>query len=82
MARLLSRGSTGLDVSELQAGLNFHIRSPATPLKPDGIFGPKTDARVREFQRLSGITVDRPGVVGRVLSPPFIDRLKAWSMHG
>ncbi len=62
MARLLSRGATGLDVSELQAGLNFHIRSPATPLKPDGVFGPKTEARLREFQRLSGIKVD--GLVG------------------
>ena len=62
MARLLSRGAKGLDVSELQAGLNFHIRSPATPLRPDGVFGPKTEARVREFQRLSGITVD--GLIG------------------
>ncbi len=62
MARLLLRGITGLDVSELQAALNFHIRKPAEPLKPDGIFGPLTDARVREFQRRANILVD--GKVG------------------
>lgn len=43
---------------------NFHIRSPATPLKPDKHFGPLTDARLREFQRLAGIQVD--GIVGPV----------------
>lgn len=62
MARLLSKGNTGLDVKELQSALNFHIRSPATPLKPDGNFGPLTDARLREFQRRAGIQVD--GIVG------------------
>lgn len=64
MARLLSMGATGLDVLELQSALNFHIRSPATPLKPDEHFGPLTDARLREFQRLAGIQVD--GIVGPV----------------
>lgn len=63
MARLLSRGSAGADVSELQAALNFHIRKPAEPLDPDGKFGPLTEARVREFQQLAGIKVD--GLVGR-----------------
>lgn len=64
MARLVTRGCTGLDVKELQAALNFHVRSPATPLATDGIFGPLTDARVREFQKLSGITAD--GDVGPI----------------
>jgi hypothetical protein len=58
MARLLSRGTTGVDVSELQAGLNFHVRSPAKPLNPDGTFGPKTEARVREFQKLAALKPD------------------------
>ena len=62
MARLLARGMTGLDVTELQAALNFHVRSPATPLKTDGIFGPLTQTRVRDFQELSQIKVD--GLVG------------------
>jgi hypothetical protein len=56
MARLLVRGVTGLDVKELQAALNFHLRKPFTPLEPDGIFGPLTDARVREFQTRAGLT--------------------------
>lgn len=63
MARQLSRGATGLDVKELQAALNFHLRRPFTPLKPDGIFGPLTDARVREFQRRAGLTPP-DGIVG------------------
>src|SRR5207245_1598735 len=62
MTRLLSRGVTGLDVKELQAALNFHLRRPFTPLVPDGIFGPLTDARVRDFQRRAGLTAD--GIVG------------------
>jgi peptidoglycan hydrolase-like protein with peptidoglycan-binding domain len=62
MERRLSIGSSGLDVSELQAALNFHIRRPAKPLNPDGKFGPLTDARVREFQRRASIGVD--GIVG------------------
>lgn len=63
MARQLSRGSRGSDVSELQAGLNFHIRRPAIPLVPDGIFGPKTEARLREFQAKAKIGVD--GIAGQ-----------------
>jgi hypothetical protein len=62
MARLLSRGTTGLDVSELQAALNFHVRAPATPLKPDGVFGPLTEARVRDFQTRAQLKPD--GLVG------------------
>lgn len=62
MGVMLSKGSTGPEVKELQAAMNFHIRAPATPLKPDGIFGQLTDARVREFQRLAKIKDD--GIVG------------------
>jgi hypothetical protein len=51
-----------LDVNELQAALNFHMRKPAAPLKPDGNFGPLTDTRLREFQRRAGILDD--GIVG------------------
>jgi hypothetical protein len=61
MSRILSKGTTGADVRALQDVLNFHIRR-GEPLKVDGIFGPKTDARVREFQRANGLTVD--GKVG------------------
>jgi hypothetical protein len=62
MPTQLRRGSRGTDVSELQAALNFHVRRPATPLVPDGIFGPKTEARLREFQTQAKIGVD--GIAG------------------
>lgn len=56
MADVLSRGSKGPDVKELQELLNFHLKDK--PLTVDGIFGPETEKRVRAFQRLTGITVD------------------------
>lgn len=49
----LRRGSRGPDVVELQQRLR---------LTADGIFGPKTDRAVRQFQRKSGLKVD--GIVG------------------
>ncbi len=61
MARMLSRGATGSDVRALQDVLNYHIRRGA-PLIVDGIFGPKTDARSREFQGANGLKAD--GIVG------------------
>ena len=61
MARNLSQGTTGQDVRALQDVLNFHIRRGA-PLAVDGIFGPKTNARVREFQSANRLAVD--GIVG------------------
>jgi peptidoglycan hydrolase-like protein with peptidoglycan-binding domain len=60
------RGSRGAAVSELQTRLNVWIaRTPGVGLAPlavDGIFGPKTDAAVRAFQRAGRLLVD--GVVG------------------
>lgn len=61
MSRTLSQGMTGPDVRALQDVLNFHIRR-LEPLNVDGIFGPKTLARVQEFQRANGLKVD--GLVG------------------
>lgn len=46
-------GSAGDDVASLQRALN---------LKPDGVFGPLTEAGVRDFQRRAGLAVD--GVAG------------------
>jgi peptidoglycan hydrolase-like protein with peptidoglycan-binding domain len=57
MARMLSQGMQGQDVRALQDALNFQIRR-GTPLNVDGIFGPKTAERVREFQRANGLAVD------------------------
>jgi hypothetical protein len=39
------------------------MRHPAVPLVPDGIFGPKTEARLREFQTQAKIGVD--GIAGK-----------------
>lgn len=57
MARTLSQGMTGQDVRALQDALNYQIRR-GTPLKVDGIFGPKTLERVREFQRANQFVAD------------------------
>jgi hypothetical protein len=49
------------DVGVVQLGLN-RVLPKATPLKIDGIFGPRTDERVRQFQ--SGRTLKPDGIVG------------------
>ena len=60
--RNLSAGTRGEDVRAVQATLNFQPGLPGPPLDADGVFGPKTDARVRAFQDREGLDVD--GVVG------------------
>jgi peptidoglycan hydrolase-like protein with peptidoglycan-binding domain len=60
---LLYRGSTGIEVAELQRRLKTEYPLYAGHLEVDGIFGPQTEAAVREFQRRTpGLKVD--GVVG------------------
>ena len=61
MDRMLSKGMTGQDVRSLQDVLNYQIRR-GDPLVVDGIFGPKTDARLREFQRSNSLVAD--GIAG------------------
>jgi N-acetyl-anhydromuramyl-L-alanine amidase AmpD len=57
---LLFRGSEGPQVAELQRRLN---EEEGVDLVVDGIFGPKTEAAVRAFQRRTGgLKVD--GIVG------------------
>lgn len=61
----LRNGSTGANVVVLQTSLNRIAQSyPAIPKIPavDGIFGPRTEASVRAFQQIFGLTPD--GVVG------------------
>ncbi len=58
-------GSTGPNVVVLQVALNRIAQSyPAIPKIPavDGIFGPQTEATVRAFQQIFGLTAD--GIVG------------------
>ena len=61
----LRRGSTGPNVVVVQVALNRISQSyPAIPKIPatDGIFGPRTEATVRVFQNIFGLTPD--GIVG------------------
>ncbi len=62
MPRLLSAGATGPDVRDLQSRLNLAPPTQLPPLAVDGIFGPKTRARVVEFQKNKGLVAD--GIVG------------------
>jgi hypothetical protein len=55
----LRRGDRGAFVRQLQDALVAHGRDPG---KLDGVFGPKTDAAVKMFQRIEGLTVD--GIAG------------------
>jgi N-acetyl-anhydromuramyl-L-alanine amidase AmpD len=60
---LLFRGSEGPQVAELQRQLKQDYPAYAGHLVVDGIFGPQTEAAVREFQRRTrGLKVD--GIVG------------------
>ena len=61
----MRQGSTGPNVVVLQVALNRIAQSyPAIPkiASVDGIFGPRTEATVRSFQRIFGLTPD--GIVG------------------
>jgi hypothetical protein len=51
--RILSFGSRGPDVANLQLLLNHHLGLPRRPLVSDGMFGPLTRERVIEFQTLN-----------------------------
>jgi hypothetical protein len=60
--KTLTIGSTGPEVKKLQTGLNL-LPSKLVQLSVDGIFGPKTFDRVKEYQTIAKIIVD--GVVGQ-----------------
>ncbi|WP_428668426.1 peptidoglycan-binding domain-containing protein [Reyranella sp.] len=61
MGRLVRQGCKGADVRAIQDVLNFHVRRLA-PLVVDGDFGPRTHARVTEFQKSNQLQAD--GIVG------------------
>jgi peptidoglycan hydrolase-like protein with peptidoglycan-binding domain len=60
----LSTGAMGSDVSRNQAALNQAGKSRLPSLQVDGLFGPKTKARVMEFQRDHGLAAD--GIIGHL----------------
>jgi putative peptidoglycan binding protein len=55
---MLTHGSRGSDVVELQTRLNLRPPTKLLPLVPDGIFGRKTVERVKEFQRHNALAAD------------------------
>jgi peptidoglycan hydrolase-like protein with peptidoglycan-binding domain len=55
----ISVGANGDAVKRLQRGLR---RTPDPSVTVDGVFGPQTEAKVKDFQSGSGLTVD--GIVG------------------
>jgi peptidoglycan hydrolase-like protein with peptidoglycan-binding domain len=55
---LVRKGDQNHPVKTLQ----YLLRARGHSVAVDGIFGPKTDAAVRDFQRQKGLTVD--GIVG------------------
>jgi Putative peptidoglycan binding domain/Common central domain of tyrosinase len=67
----VKRGSQGEAVKGVQVEINFRNLSgnPALDLKVDGLFGPKTDNAVRDFQQALALeipTVTVDGIVGPV----------------
>lgn len=74
---VLTVGSTGPHVANLQNGLNRVFPGyKGTPLKPDSIYGPATKSVVMEFQRRAGhLSVD--GICG----PNTIARLSGYGIH-
>jgi len=57
---------TDFDVRPVQYLLNQH----GATLDPDGVFGPATDAAIRDFQAAEGLAVD--GIVGNQTWPALI----------
>lgn len=74
----LQVGSQGMAVGYLQDGLNRlpsndpWNASASLPLKVDGIFGPKTSSRVKQFQSRNSLTAD--GIVGPLTRAKLVER--------
>lgn len=62
LSHILRLGMFGQGIDIVQLALNNQPPSSLPPLKVDGVFGPRTEARVREFQRSQGLSPD--GIVG------------------
>ena len=74
--RLLRMGSLGPAVELLQLALN---RAGYGELATDGIFGPKTDRALRQFQGKSGLLAD--GVAGRDTNRALLPWYTGTAMH-
>lgn len=69
--RQLAKFDRGEDVRNLQKLLNIHLSEGYERLDPDGDFGSRTDARVREFQTLNDLDPD--GIVGYFTREKLLD---------
>ena len=74
---LLKSGSTGSDVANVQAVLNEVTKSNLTV---DGIYGSKTTAAVKEFQKSAGLTAD--GVVGQKTAAALLKKVQGYATGG
>jgi hypothetical protein len=70
--RTLRIGSTGPDVSKLQAALNAYM---AAGLKADGVYGPITARAVMTFQRDKDLDAD--GIAGTITQAALFDKPKS-----
>ncbi len=84
MVHLLSFGSYGVDVAELQLRLNLKS-TPSPGLVVDGAFGSKTQAAVKAFQTSARLLPD--GIAGRdtqaalALGLPIVTRIEHGVTH-
>ena len=62
IAKVLRKGDYGQGVDMVQVALNNNPPTILAPIKVDGVFGMKTEVRVREFQKNRALEPD--GVVG------------------
>jgi peptidoglycan hydrolase-like protein with peptidoglycan-binding domain len=81
----LARGASGPGVATIQdllADLGFSLPKSRINGRADGIFGPETEATVKQFQKQKGLTAD--GMVGPltlgaldllILANPFLELL-------
>lgn len=76
---MLRQGSRGASVRELQT----QLQAAGAPIAADGVFGPKTQAAVRDFQSRQGLQVDGiagPQTLSRLSGAganPVVDRMEA-----
>ena len=75
----LRKGSKGPEVTLLQGWMN-QMPTVLNEILADGIFGPKTEARVQEFQKMMAVLPD--GVVGPVTWNKINDALLAIGIPG
>lgn len=71
-SEVLALGSQGSQVKQLQKLLNY-APSALSELQSDGNFGPRTEARVKEFQRLQRLAIDGrvgPQTMGKLAFTP------------